>query len=173
MINLNHGYVYQQDNFDWVDGIFSLIQQAKEKDYLVIVVTNQSGIGRGMYSEAEFESLSHWMIKEAAHHNALIDDVFYCPHHPSDAKPAYLQYCECRKPSPGMLHEAAQLWRIDLSKSVMVGDKGIDMQCASRAGLLKGYLFSALDKSDAAISKAYQLSIPVESVSALSNIVLP
>ncbi|MFC4699164.1 D-glycero-beta-D-manno-heptose 1,7-bisphosphate 7-phosphatase [Glaciecola siphonariae] len=138
VINVNHGYVYKQENFDWIDGIFSLIRQANSAGYLVIVVTNQSGIGRGYYSEAEFLSLSEWMKKRVMQEGGNIDDVFYCPHHPQSAIGDYLTHCQCRKPSIGMLKKAADKWDVDLSNSMLLGDKASDMQCAINAGLARG-----------------------------------
>ncbi|WP_395343864.1 D-glycero-beta-D-manno-heptose 1,7-bisphosphate 7-phosphatase [Ningiella sp. W23] len=142
VINVNHGYVYEADNFDWVEGIFALIKRAKAADYLVIVVTNQSGIGRGMYSEADFKDLTAWMCAEIEQRGGKIDDVFYCPHHPSAGQGEYLRDCDCRKPKSGMLTNAAKKWDISLAQSIMVGDKLIDMKCAANASLRHAFLLN-------------------------------
>ncbi|MFC3120107.1 D-glycero-beta-D-manno-heptose 1,7-bisphosphate 7-phosphatase [Agaribacter flavus] len=141
VINVNHGYVYQQQNFDWVDGIFTLIKRANRANYKVIVVTNQSGIGRGFYSELQFLALSDWMRHKVANKGGVIDDVFYCPHHPTESLGEYKLNCDCRKPKPGMLFAASQKHDIDLSMSIMIGDKLSDIKAAEAANLATAYLF--------------------------------
>jgi D-glycero-D-manno-heptose 1,7-bisphosphate phosphatase len=135
VINVNHGYVYQTSDFDFIDGIFDLVQRANEQSYKVIVVTNQSGIGRGMYTEADFEALSAWMLCEFAKRGTIIDDVLFCPHHPQAKLQEYKKVCECRKPKAGMLKVAASKHNICLANSMMVGDKLSDVEAAIAAGL--------------------------------------
>lgn len=141
VINVNHGYVYQSRNFDFIDGIFDLVKRANAANMKVIVVTNQSGIARGMYTQQEFEDLTLWMKQRFAEQNAKIDAVFHCPHHPEAKVDAYRVVCDCRKPHAGMLLQASQELNIDLESSIMVGDKSIDMQAACAAGLAKAYWF--------------------------------
>lgn len=135
VININHGYVHQISNFEFIDGIFDLVQRANEQGYKVIVVTNQSGIGRGMYTEADFTLLSAWMVSIFAKNSAVIDDVLFCPHHPQAKLQQYRQLCECRKPKPGMLNTAATRHDVSLAQSIMVGDKRSDMEAAIEAGI--------------------------------------
>jgi D-glycero-D-manno-heptose 1,7-bisphosphate phosphatase len=135
VINVNHGYVYKNSEFDFIDGIFDLVKRANVLDYKVIIVTNQSGIGRGMYTESDFQALSAWMCSQFELHGASIDDVFFCPHHPEAKLAQYKQVCACRKPSPGMLLNAAEKHDIRLSESIMVGDKISDVEAANNAGL--------------------------------------
>jgi D-glycero-D-manno-heptose 1,7-bisphosphate phosphatase len=135
VINVNHGYVHLTTDFEFIDGIFDLVQRANEQGYKVIVVTNQSGIGRGMYTEADFERLSAWMVSQFAKKSAVIDDVLFCPHHPQAKLEQYRQVCECRKPKPGMLTTAAARHDISLLSSIMVGDKLSDMEAAITAGI--------------------------------------
>ncbi len=135
VINVNHGYVHLASDFEFIHGIFELVQRANEQGYKVIVVTNQSGIGRGMYTETDFELLSAWMVSQFANKNAVIDDVLFCPHHPQAKLEQYRQVCECRKPMPGMLTTAAAKHDINLASSMMVGDKLSDIEAAINAGL--------------------------------------
>ena len=143
VININHGYVYQTSDFEFIDGIFDLVQRANAQDYKVIVVTNQSGIGRGMYTKDDFELLSSWMVSIFAKNNAVIDDILFCPHHPEAKLLEYRQVCECRKPSPGMLTTAASKYDISLLSSIMVGDKRSDMEAAISAGIGNAVWFDA------------------------------
>ncbi len=135
VININYGYVHQTSNFEFIDGIFDLVQRANEQGYKVIVVTNQSGIGRGMYTEADFTLLSTWMVSIFAKNSAVIDDVLFCPHHPRAKLQEYKELCECRKPKPGMLITAATRHDVSLAQSIMVGDKRSDMEAAIEAGI--------------------------------------
>ncbi|WP_412971833.1 D-glycero-alpha-D-manno-heptose-1,7-bisphosphate 7-phosphatase [Glaciecola sp. MF2-115] len=135
VINVNHGYVYKKSEFDFIEGAFELVKRANEQGYTTIVVTNQSGIGRGMYTESDFESLSVWMIAEFKQRNAHIDDVLFCPHHPDAKLEKYKKVCTCRKPEAGMLFDAALKHAVSLSESIMVGDKLSDVQVAINAGL--------------------------------------
>jgi D-glycero-D-manno-heptose 1,7-bisphosphate phosphatase len=142
VINVDHGYVYQASDFDFIDGIFDLVKRANEQGYKVIVVTNQSGIGRGMYSELDFSELSKWMVLKFVQRGANINDVLFCPHHPEATLEQYKKECECRKPNPGMLNIAASKHNISLPNSIMVGDKLSDIEAAIKAGLQKVIWFS-------------------------------
>lgn len=142
VINLNHGYVHRKDNFDFIEGVTDLVARANKLGYLVIVVTNQSGIGRGMYTERDFSELTTWMVAKFNSHKARIDDVLFCPHHPEANVSAYKKVCECRKPSAGMLLEAADRHNLDLATSIMVGDKWSDVEASINAGLKEVVWFS-------------------------------
>jgi D-glycero-D-manno-heptose 1,7-bisphosphate phosphatase len=142
VINVNHGYVFQASDFDFIDGIFDLVKRANEQGYKVIVVTNQSGIGRGMYTEFDFIELTKWMVLEFAQRGATINDVLYCPHHPQAKLEQYKKVCECRKPNPGMFNTAAAQHNISLTNSIMVGDKLSDVEAAIKAGLQKVVWFT-------------------------------
>jgi D-glycero-D-manno-heptose 1,7-bisphosphate phosphatase len=135
IINVDHGYVYQKENFEFVDGIFELCFEASNKGFMLIVITNQSGIGRGKYTVTQFKELTDWMKDKFAAKNIFIDDVYFCPHHPSKASGVYLTECGCRKPEPGLILKAAEKYDIDLKQSVFIGDKGSDMQAAAAAGI--------------------------------------
>jgi D-glycero-D-manno-heptose 1,7-bisphosphate phosphatase len=142
VINVDHGYVYKAIDFDFIDGIFDLVKRANEQGYKVIVVTNQSGIGRGMYTESDFVELSKWMVSKFAQHGAIINDVLYCPHHPKAELEQYKKVCACRKPNSGMLNTAAAQHNISLTNSIMVGDKLSDVEAAIKAGLQEVVLFT-------------------------------
>jgi D-glycero-D-manno-heptose 1,7-bisphosphate phosphatase len=135
VINVNHGYVFQASDFDFIDGIFDLVKRANEQGYKVIVITNQSGIARGFYTESDFAELSEWMVIKFAQHGAIINDVLFCPHHPQAKVKQYKKVCECRKPNAGMLNTAAAQHNISLTNSIMVGDKLSDVEAAIKAGL--------------------------------------
>ena len=143
IINVDHGYVYQQESFEFVEGIFDVCRHAQQKGYRLIVITNQSGIGRGKYTVEEFKQLSNWMTGQFKEKSIEIDDVYFCPHHPSKALGEYLQTCKCRKPEPGLIFKAADKHQIDLQQSIFIGDKVSDMQAAAAAGIKNRILLAS------------------------------
>lgn len=146
VINVNHGYVYKKEDFSLIEGISKLIHQANTLGYLVIVVTNQSGIGRGFYSEAQFNELNDWMVYMFSQQGAHIDKVYYCPHHPTEALGHYAKICDCRKPKSGMALKAMNDFDIDLANSIMVGDKKTDIEFAMNANIPEVYWLNADEK---------------------------
>lgn len=137
VINVEKEYLYKIEEFEFIDGIFELCHHYQEKGYLIVVVTNQSGIARGYYDEDDFSRLSEWMVDAFKEQGIDIAGIYYCPHHPDISGP-----CSCRKPQPGMLLDAAEMLDIDLKGSVMVGDKERDIEAALNAGVSTTYLFS-------------------------------
>ncbi len=135
VINIDHKYVHKPESFDFIDGIFDLIRKARELGYLVIVVTNQAGIGRGYYSEDDFLALTDWMKNKFAERGATIDAVYYCPDHPLYGLGSYRKDSPMRKPAPGMLLQARDEFGINMALSIMVGDKRTDMQAGAAAGI--------------------------------------
>lgn len=130
VINIDKGYVYKIEDFEFVDGIFELCAYYQQQNFLIFVVTNQSGISRGYYTEEDFNTLTNWMLKEFMKRNITISKVYHCSDHPDITGPS-----ERRKPNPGMLFEAAKEFELDLKESVMIGDKESDMEAAKRARL--------------------------------------
>ncbi len=138
VINVEKDYLYKIEDFEFIEGIFELCKYFSEKDYKIIVVTNQSGIARGYYTEKDFQVLTLWMTQEFKNRNIIIEHVYYCPHHPE-----ITGKCRCRKPEAGMLLNAAKDFNIDLSNSIIIGDKERDIQAGINAGLEETYLFDA------------------------------
>ena len=135
VINVDHGYVHTLDKFQFIEGIFELVVAANRAGYLVVVVTNQAGIGRGYYSEAQFHALTHWMKTKFAEHGGQIDGVYFCPYHPDQGIGRYRRESELRKPAPGMLFQAHKELGIDLKRSIFIGDKATDMAAGRAAGV--------------------------------------
>lgn len=102
-INVDHGYVHEIDNFEFIDGVIDAMRQLKEMGYALVVVTNQSGIARGKFTEEQFETLTEWMDWSLADRGVDTDGIYYCPHHPQGTVEEFRQTCDCRKPHPGML----------------------------------------------------------------------
>jgi D-glycero-D-manno-heptose 1,7-bisphosphate phosphatase len=115
--------------------VFEATKALKDQGYMLVLVTNQSGIARGKFSEDRFLSLTQWMDWNFVDHGVEFDGFYYCPHHPEEGIGEYKQDCDCRKPKPGMFISARDFLKIDMEKSVMIGDKAEDMMAAEAAGV--------------------------------------
>jgi D-glycero-D-manno-heptose 1,7-bisphosphate phosphatase len=135
VININHGYVHSPANTDWVPGIFELVAAARARGFLPIVITNQAGIGRGLYDEATFLDYTAWMHAQFASRGTPLLATYWCPHHPDAGFGDYRVDCECRKPKAGMLLQAIERFDIDPSRSLMIGDKHGDLDAAAAASI--------------------------------------
>lgn len=141
VVNVDHGHVHREEDFVFVEGIFSLVRAAVRAGLVVVVITNQAGIGRGYYSQGQFGELTRWMRARFEEEGAPIDAVYYCPDHPEYGVGPYRRDSFDRKPNPGMLLRAREQLGIDLSSSLLVGDKASDVQAARAAGVGTAILF--------------------------------
>jgi D-glycero-D-manno-heptose 1,7-bisphosphate phosphatase len=136
VINLDHGYVRRSEQFEFVSGIFELARfWTGEVRRPIIVVSNQSGIGRGYFDEDTFAELTRWMCERFTREGAPIARVYHCPYHPEHGVGSYRREHAWRKPNPGMLLQAASDFAIDLTRSVIIGDKLSDIEAGAAAGV--------------------------------------
>lgn len=135
VINVDRHYVHRIEDFEFVPGIFELCATAAELGYRLVVATNQAGIGRGLYTEADFQRLTAWMLDAFAQRGIRIARVYHCPDHPTAGIGAYCRDSFDRKPNPGMLLRAQADLGLDLRRSVFVGDKDSDMAAGRAAGV--------------------------------------
>lgn len=140
VINHEVGYLHRPEDVRWVEGIVPLCRTAQSLGYKLVVVTNQAGIARGYYTAQQFEDLMTWMRAELAREGITLDAVYHCPYHPEHGIGEYKREHEDRKPGPGMLLRAARDLGIDLSQSVMIGDRCSDIAAANTAGLRQAFL---------------------------------
>ncbi|HEX7341274.1 MAG TPA: HAD family hydrolase [Rhodanobacteraceae bacterium] len=133
VINVDHGYVCTPERTEFIDGIFELCRDATQRGFLTVVVTNQAGIARGYYAEADFLAYMAWVRDEFLRHDARLDAIYYCPHHPVHGIGKYLRDCDCRKPKPGMLLTAQREWGLDMSQSLLLGDSESDIAAGKAA----------------------------------------
>ncbi|XBS68956.1 D-glycero-beta-D-manno-heptose 1,7-bisphosphate 7-phosphatase [Acerihabitans sp. KWT182] len=134
-INVDHGYVSEIDDFQFIDGAIEAMQELKKMGFALVVVTNQSGIARGKFTEDQFMRLTEWMDWSLADRDVELDGIYFCPHHPDVGDEEYRQDCDCRKPKPGMLLDAKKYLHIDMAASYMVGDSLKDIQAGRAAGV--------------------------------------
>ncbi len=143
-INTEVNYLNNIDQLKLIDGTPEAIQILNDMNLRVIVITNQAAVARGFLNEDDLTEIHQTLCNMLAEKGAMIDAVYYCPHHPTEGKDRYLQVCDCRKPRPGMLYRAAEDWRVDLTQSYVIGDKLSDLQAGAAAGcrtilVLTGY----------------------------------
>ena len=146
VINIEKGYVYDISDFEWIAGAKNTITLLNDNNFYVFIVTNQSGISKGLYSENDVIKLHKYINQELEMINAHIDDFFYSPFHP-DFPDRYADLSSLRKPDVGMLKIAEKKWDFDKSKSFLIGDKLTDISCADKYGI-RSYLFDTNNLED-------------------------
>jgi D-glycero-D-manno-heptose 1,7-bisphosphate phosphatase len=139
VINVDKGHVYTAENFEFIEGIFDLCRGYSDSGYLIMVITNQAGIAKGILTEADFFKLTEWMITRFKDNGILISKVYYCPHHPD-----FTGRCSCRKPEPGMILRAVKEFDLDITECVLIGDMETDLEAGRSAGIPESnlHLFS-------------------------------
>jgi D-glycero-D-manno-heptose 1,7-bisphosphate phosphatase len=147
-INVEKGFVHRAEDLAFVDGAAEAIGSLNRAGYLVVVITNQSGVARGLYGEDDVHRLHRYMNAELMRSGAHVDRFYYCPHHPEAPDPAYRMDCECRKPKPGMVLRALGELGIDPRQSYLIGDKTRDICAGKRAGVVSILIRGHEDQPD-------------------------
>ena len=137
VLNEEVGYLWQIDKFKWIDGARDAIRFCNERGLLAIVVTNQSGIARGLYMAREVDNLHDFMQRSLSEVGAHVDGFYYCPHHPD-----FSGECSCRKPKPGLIVRACENFKINPAQAILFGDSERDIAAARAAGLRAGIFFT-------------------------------
>ncbi|MDR2887526.1 MAG: HAD family hydrolase [Bacteroidales bacterium] len=130
VINTDKVHVYRMEDFEFTSGIFDLCKLYSRAGYLIIIITNQAGIAKGLYTENDFNYLMEWVVGRFYSNGIIIDGVYHCPHHPD-----YTGECNCRKPGPGMLLQAASDYSLCMKNCMLIGDSESDIEAGRRAGI--------------------------------------
>ena len=143
-LTVDEGYNFKISKFQWVRGAAPALKAFHDAGIPVFVVTNQGGIGRGLFTIEDMQNFHQHLLMMTQSIGGKIEDIAYCPHHPLAVTEQLKTPCRCRKPEPGMLLDLAEKWRLDLRRSVMVGDRSNDVEAGQRAGC-HSYLFDTGD----------------------------
>ena len=133
VLNDDLGYVVRRDDFHWLPGVMPALQRLQQAGYALVVVTNQSGVARGLYTLADVDALHAHMQQELQANGVTLTAVYACPHHPDGVVSTYRQDCDCRKPRPGMILQALRAHGLDPARSLLVGDKASDIEAGRAA----------------------------------------
>ena len=140
VINVDKGYVWRIEDFVFIRGAIDALRQFQAAGYLIIVLTNQSGIARGLYTEDDFRTITKHMLDVLSAEGVNVTGVYYCPHLSDAPVAAFRATCDCRKPFPGMILTAIDTWSIDPSRSILIGDKATDIDAGRAAHIGSCYL---------------------------------
>jgi D-glycero-D-manno-heptose 1,7-bisphosphate phosphatase len=143
VINYDSGYVYRWVDFEFIPGAVEGMRRLQNAGYELVIVTNQSGIARGFYTEQQYRQLSALLLERLSDLGVKISGIFHCPHHPEGVVPEYAIDCDCRKPAPGMIERASRELGLSLKDSILIGDKYSDIAAARAAGLGRAYLVAS------------------------------
>jgi D-glycero-D-manno-heptose 1,7-bisphosphate phosphatase len=155
VINADHAYVHDPAEFDILPGVVPALKLLAAEGHALVVITNQSGIARGLYTEREYERTTEHMRAMLALEGIELDGVYHCPHHPQAVIHRYRLVCSCRKPLPGLLHRAAADLDLDLEASVLVGDRLTDIEAGRAAGVSRCYIVGSSAQHDGAADAAF------------------
>lgn len=162
VINIDNNYVYKISDFEFVPDIFDILKYLQDLDYLLFIITNQSGIGRGYYTKEDFFELNNWMMNEFKKENIFISQVEFCPHHP-------IENCKCRKPKTGMIESILGNYDLDLLNSWLIGDRLSDIECAKKAGIKNTI---RIDNQMFGINKILEFDYECKSINFIKNIIV-
>jgi D-glycero-D-manno-heptose 1,7-bisphosphate phosphatase len=151
VLNRDIGYAHRPEQIEWIDGALAALALVKARGYRTVVVTNQSGVARGLYEEADVLALHIWMAAQVEQAGGYIDAFYYCPYHAHAAVARYRADHEDRKPRPGMLHKAIMRFPTDMMASFLVGDRRSDLDAAAAMGIA-GHLFAG-DRLDLLVAE--------------------
>jgi D-glycero-D-manno-heptose 1,7-bisphosphate phosphatase len=142
VINVDKVHLFRKEGFEFHEGIFDLCREYINNGYLIIVITNQAGIAKGLYTVNDFIALTEWMTGQFSDRGIVISKVYYCPHHPD-----ITGLCDCRKPAPGMILQAVKEFNLDISECILIGDKQSDLQAGRNAGIPESNLHLYIQNS--------------------------
>lgn len=160
VINEERGYVHRDEDFVLLPGVAKGLRQLQQAGFALVVVTNQAGIARGLYDEGRFHGISRHMRMLLEREAVRFDGVYFCPHHPEGVVQRYRRLCNCRKPRPGLLWQAAADLGLELAESILVGDKASDIAAGRAAGIARCVLVRSGHEVSPADEQAADACLP-------------
>lgn len=157
-INVEKNYLYKIEDFEFIDGVLKALRELSDAGFLLIIITNQSGIARGYYTEKDYGLLNSWLLETFAKNGIKISASYFCPHLPDASVERYRTICNCRKPNTGLFEQAVKDFNIDLKKSFAIGDKIRDLAICEKSDC-KGFLIGNNEKPEI-IDKARNCEFP-------------
>ena len=158
VINVNVGYLHSISEFKFTPGCIAALKRLCDLGYELVIITNQSGIARGYYSEAEYQELTDWMLAQLSAQQIPILEVLHCPHLPGGKVEKYAVHCDCRKPKPGMIERVVTRYPVDVAASLLVGDSITDIEAGDAMGIEQ--LFLVGEAQQTALDRASYNSVP-------------
>lgn len=155
VINKDFSYVYQRRNFVFNDGIFDLLRIFQENKYLLFIITNQSGIARGLFSEKQYNEITEYYLSILGDLGIRISGVFHCSHHPDFSKSPFSN-CNCRKPKPGLFLKVQKEYQINMFESIAIGDSLRDLEAAYLSGIKNRILVNPIIKESIYITNKFK-----------------
>ncbi len=146
-INVEKNYLYKIEDFEFIDGVLKALRELSDAGFLLIIITNQSGIARGYYTEKDYGLLNSWLLETFAKNGIKISASYFCPHLPTASVERYRTICNCRKPNTGLFEQAVKDFNIDLKKSFAIGDKIRDLAICEKSEC-KGFLIGNNEESE-------------------------
>lgn len=140
VINEEINYLHKISDFKYIQNSILALKIIQNLGFKIIIITNQAGIAKGLFSEEDYETLTNWLLRDLSRKGIEILDILHCPHHPEGIIPSYSYDCPNRKPGPGMILQAKEKFNINMQASFLVGDKESDLEAARRANLANYYL---------------------------------
>ena len=166
VLNEDQGYVYRPADFHWLPGAVDALAQLQDQGWALVVVTNQSGIARGLYTMADLDRLNQHITTELDRQGVRLDGSYACPHLPQGTVAEYRLDCDCRKPRPGLILRAARELNLDLANSCLFGDKASDIEAGRAAGVARCWLIGTPAQAQACGADGASASL-LEAVAAL------
>lgn len=166
-------YAHRIDQLSLIPGSAEAIHLLNKKGFTIIVITNQSGVAKGMYKEEDIHIFNNEMKKKLLEQGAYVDAIYYCPHHPKGIIPEYRKDCDCRKPKPGMLRKAVEEMNLSLDNSYLVGDKWSDIKAGKAVGCTTILVMTGHGQGEYEQAKGSAHYYADDLLSAVKNIIIP
>ena len=161
-INVDRGFLYRIEEFAFIPGTFEALHRLQKAKIKIYIITNQSGIAMGSYTEADYHGVTEYMLNQLGKEGITIEEVLYCPHHPQGTVPQYRKNCNCRKPQTGMLESIIRRGAFKTEDLALIGDKNSDIEAGNRLGIRTYLVETGYGRQEKETTKAHQVTLNLE-----------